>query len=640
MSMQDRSSRQVSGDPDALLAQRVVLRQSKPDGSKAPGVTGHSMCRAPSASMYLDQRGDVRACCQSTGFVLGNVSGQSLREIWDGSRAARLRSAVAVGDLSLGCDFCRWQVENGNDEAVFARTFDHLRAPSTDSEWPEQLELSLSNACNLQCVMCSGEFSSSIRTHREGLPPLPMIYGEAFFEELAEFLPHLKTVKFLGGESFLGRESLWVMEMLAESGANVSVSVTTNGTQWSRKIERILDRLDVHVVVSLDGVHRDTYESIRVGASFGNVVANIDRFVEYASRRGTGFSLAHCLMTTNWREFEDFLRFAEERDIDVYVNTVTFPFDLSLYRLHPTELGQVVAEFDRREPFARDAFSGSRLRAWTQQSQSLRHQLALLEVSDVVPSEASAPPIAPFTSSHLLRGEDLWSHLPELAGPGLVALVDTDGRVAATKAVRRPLDEAETELVARVRDKLVVGRDLPLFLRRVLPDQGELYDLNVALPPGGPNARRALVWANPIINRDGVRLGQRLVLGLTSARIAAQSFVGRLKPDPMVIAEFRVDRSGQLVGFSEDIVKVFGIDLRALEGTAAIGLEHLVKSHFGASFKEVRDFESFQGIGHRMIVLGLPDGRSRRLHLFFEFADGEILVSGLAEADDAAAHES
>ena len=68
-----------------------------------------SACYAPLASMYFDAFGNVTACCQNTGHVLGNVSDGSIDEIWRGEPARRLRAAVRAYDLSAGCDFCRSQ---------------------------------------------------------------------------------------------------------------------------------------------------------------------------------------------------------------------------------------------------------------------------------------------------------------------------------------------------------------------------------------------------------------------------------------------------------------------------------------------------------------------------------------------------
>lgn len=374
-----RSKQRVLSESSSGAASDQIRRSVSPSG----GAGWKTFCNAPSTSLYLDQMGDVRACCQNAEYPLGNITANSLREIWEGARTGALREALTRSDFSLGCQFCRWQMAEENESLVYARSFDHLSIPSSGPEWPQQLELSLSNACNLQCVMCNGDWSSSIRTHREGRAPLPVVYDDGFFAELAEFLPHLKIVKLLGGEPFLGKESLRVLDMLVEQGLTPEVHVTTNGTQWSPRVERIMESLPMHVIVSLDGCDKETYESIRLGADFDNVIANLDRFQSYAERHGTEVNLAHCLMTANWRQFADFLRFADARGLPVGVNTVTSPVELSLHQLHPDRLDEVVAVLDSMDDQVR-ADLGRNRAVWIDQLDRLHHrQRALAEFEDV-----------------------------------------------------------------------------------------------------------------------------------------------------------------------------------------------------------------------------------------------------------------
>jgi len=192
-------------------AQELLLNREQ----KIAGKPFASACYAPTVSMYFDQFGNVRACCQNTGALMGNVTEQSIRQIWQSASTAKMRAALKVGDFSEGCGFCEWQVDQGDEEIVFARVFDDLAVTREDPIWPVQMEFSMTNSCNLQCEMCNGDWSSSIRAHREQRPPLPVVYHDSFFEELAEFLPHLHKANFLGGEPFLGKEPLRVMTMLA-----------------------------------------------------------------------------------------------------------------------------------------------------------------------------------------------------------------------------------------------------------------------------------------------------------------------------------------------------------------------------------------------------------------------------------------
>lgn len=336
-----------------------------------------SACYAPSTSMYFDQFGNVRACCQNTDGLMGNVREQSIREIWDSVATRALRRALADDDYSHGCGYCKWQVDQGDSERVYARAFDLTPVAEMNPLWPVQMEFAMTNACNLRCVMCNGDWSSSIRAHREHRPPLPAVYEESFFEELAEFLPHLHYANFAGGEPFLGGEPLRVMEMISELESPCAVGVVTNGTQWSGRIERICERLPVYFKLSLDGITKATYESIRIGADFAVVMDHLDRFQDYAERHGTRVTITHCLMRPNYHEFAQLLRFAEDRGLDVTINDVLFPTELSLYQLPAPELRQVVSAMEADSDGC--AASLEHLRpVWDHQISALRHRLDAL----------------------------------------------------------------------------------------------------------------------------------------------------------------------------------------------------------------------------------------------------------------------
>lgn len=352
-----------------------------------------SSCYAPSTSMYFDQFGGVRACCQNTGFLLGDIRTQSIREIWNGGDAKRLRAALNVGDYSLGCGFCQWQHDQGDDSLLFARNFDSLPVSSPRPEWPMQMEFSMTNSCNLQCVMCNGDWSSSIRAHREGRPPLPAVYGDEFFNELQEFLPHLVKVNILGGEPFLGAEPLRLLSMLSEMEAPPHVTVTTNGTQWTPRIEAICERLPISFVLSLDGITKETYEAIRVGADFDAVMANLGRFQRVADNHGMRVTLAHCLMRPNFREFGQLLAFAEARGLEVGINEVLFPTHLSLYQLPATELREVIAIMERDDGGFVASLRDIR-EVWDGQVAALRHRLEVLERGSAVLVRPWADPSA------------------------------------------------------------------------------------------------------------------------------------------------------------------------------------------------------------------------------------------------------
>lgn len=379
-------------------------------------------CNAPFTSLYLDPRGEVRACCQNVWQRLGNVKETSLTDIWRGEEVQRLQQAMLRDDLTLGCERCAIHIDHGREAAAYARVFDKLTPAGRAPEWPQQLEFALSNACNLQCVMCNGELSSAIRIHREGRAPMPEVYGDEFFEELEDFLPHLRSIVFLGGEPFLAKESMRVMDRLVDRGLSPACSITTNGTQWSRRVERMVSNVETHVAVSFDGVTPATFEAIRQGADFDTVVHNIDRFRDATSHGGGSVSLSSCLMRNNWQELADLLTWADDRGLQVYVNSVEHPPHLSLVHAPSEELRRIVDAMDARTSALLPRLSLNR-DVWTQQIAALRELLEERETGVQLRRAPTGPASAPAET-----------HSPtaviEADGNQLIADVQVDGTAA------------------------------------------------------------------------------------------------------------------------------------------------------------------------------------------------------------------
>jgi MoaA/NifB/PqqE/SkfB family radical SAM enzyme len=411
-------------------------------GPTSNTAAGGVACHAPFTSLYLDQRGYARACPLNSATPLGNLGRSTLREIWHGPAARALRERFRAGEWGTGCDVCAWQATSAGDDQVYARLYDELPLPEDEPEWPVHLELALSNRCNLQCVMCSGDQSSSIRRHREGFSAMPPAYPERFFEELVEVIPHLERAKFLGGEPFLVREHHRVWDLMVELDAAVPIHVTTNGTIWNERVERVLEHLPTSLAISMDGVRPETIAKVRVGVDPAVLMANLDRFHAYVRERGTYLSLTYCLMTENWQEFGDFLVATTERDLDAYVNTVTGPARLSLYRLPPERLAEVLATLEADDDRVRPHL-GRNEAVWDDQLTRLRGRLDQADQANTprwlrpASNQAREVGVTVARSDDVelerLRGEDeaILRHWAE-GGPVTGLDLDRDDRVIST----------------------------------------------------------------------------------------------------------------------------------------------------------------------------------------------------------------
>jgi MoaA/NifB/PqqE/SkfB family radical SAM enzyme len=337
--------------------------------SRDEGTEGSVLCHAPFLSLNFEQNGHVTSCCYNRSFVLGTYPEQSLREIWDGARSHKLREAFLRDEEAPGCELCFHQLKARNFGGVLMRNFDqYSRAagyrPAVDAAAPRLLEFEISNTCNLECVMCTGYWSSSIRAHRDKLPPLHSPYDRSFVEQLEEFLPNVAGAKFLGGEPFLIERYYDIWERFARLNAGVVLTITTNATVLPKRARRLLEELRVDFVVSLDGFTAATYEAIRKNARFDVVMANVDYLLDYTRRKSTKFAIAICPMTYNWRELPELLEFCERRNIGLHFNMVLKPVEASLGGLPADQLAEVIEYLGRFQPSRQTDFARKNRQHW------------------------------------------------------------------------------------------------------------------------------------------------------------------------------------------------------------------------------------------------------------------------------------
>lgn len=416
--------------------------------------TGAVLCPAPFMVMDFAPEGNVHACCVNAAYPLGNVRFETLRQIWDGERAQALRAAMARSDYGYGCGSCRHREALGTGEADLTY-YRHNPAPRS-VEWPELMAFGLHNTCNLACVMCGGNLSSRLRA-MEGRPRLEPAYGDRFFAELAEFLPHLRRAEFRGGEPFLVREHFRVWDLLIELDAGVQTQVTTNGTVWNDRVEAVLDALAMQVTFSIDGVTDATNTAIRVGTDHVAALGNLERFAAHARARGTRLDLSFCVLRHNWRELAGLLRLADELGVEGHPQLVLDPAH-GLQRLPTAELGEVLDHL-HGQTAALDVDLGLEVNrsAWKKMLGWLEAELRQREVGPVL--RLWEPP-GPATTHHAVTTRSLAS-----------AVADDPPATGRLLAGRR--DELAAWSSNDAVADLVTGRDdvvVAASLERIVPD--------------------------------------------------------------------------------------------------------------------------------------------------------------------------
>lgn len=297
------------------------------------------LCMAPFRSLYFGHFGKVSVCCYNRSYTIGTYPDQSIKEIWYGENLGVLRDYIKHNDLSLGCKGCYHHLNAGNFDAAKPHDFDALKKNSAG--FPASMEFELSNTCNLECIMCNGNFSSSIRKNREKKPPIKSNYDASFVDQLEEFIPYLEQASFYGGEPFLVDIYYEIWERIADMNPDINIMVQTNATILNQRVKKLLDRARFNINISIDSLQKENYEYIRKNARFEKVMGNLEYFRSYCSKKKTNFFISACAMPQNWHELPDFIHFCNRLNTQVYFHQVIGPEKNALGMLSVSELEKV-----------------------------------------------------------------------------------------------------------------------------------------------------------------------------------------------------------------------------------------------------------------------------------------------------------
>jgi MoaA/NifB/PqqE/SkfB family radical SAM enzyme len=171
---------------------------------------------------------------------------------------------------------------------------------------PRGLGVALTNRCNIRCIMCS------VWNNPWDLP-------EKAVREVMELLPYLERIFWQGGEVFLYPYFEELFEKVI-SYPHVRQDLNTNGLLIDEKWAKNLVKANANIIISIDGVTKETYEHIRKGAQFSRLLKSIDLLNEHmdkakitgTEKKRSSIVINLVVMRSNYRELGDFIDFAKK----------------------------------------------------------------------------------------------------------------------------------------------------------------------------------------------------------------------------------------------------------------------------------------------------------------------------------------
>ncbi|MBI5211979.1 MAG: radical SAM protein [Nitrospirae bacterium] len=177
------------------------------------------------------------------------------------------------------------------------------------TRFPTHLDIELTNACNLRCVMCPHGFPTPEFKKTLGFMDEKLLIN--LIDEGAE--KGLCSIKFnWRGEALLHKKLAAKAVSYAKSKGIVEVALNTNGLLLDEEMSAALIESGLDLIIfSIDGNSKATYEQVRKGGDFDRMLSNVYGFLkmreEKKRTRDMQVRVQMVKMDHNIHEVQDFL---------------------------------------------------------------------------------------------------------------------------------------------------------------------------------------------------------------------------------------------------------------------------------------------------------------------------------------------
>lgn len=269
------------------------------------------LCSAPFNSLTINPDKSVNPCCGwDYKDSCGNLNKSTIQEIRTSDFMKSVKQHMLDGVWHPSCRFCKQREEQTNTSV---RLNVYSKVPYDPSEKILYLEYSSTNTCNLACAMCNEDWSSAwvdlANKHgwnNDGVHKIEPINRDIARKLLDNIdLSNLQTLWLKGGEPFLNKENVLVLQKLKEIDQlkHVNIMVTTNCTVINEPIlEYIEQAKSVIFVCSIDAIGElNTWIRLAPNTKYTSDIENIQKTLNRWSKLSNidHFSLSCAICSYN-----------------------------------------------------------------------------------------------------------------------------------------------------------------------------------------------------------------------------------------------------------------------------------------------------------------------------------------------------
>ena len=280
----------------------------------------------------VDTDGTLYPCCHTYNYKFDNLA-----DIRDWQREQKQQ--FSKNEWPDACFICKSREQNAGFSERIQSHLTYKYDPQTATPEVKDLQVAYKNLCNLSCIMCGVNGSSSIYDYITVNSSFPVNWNwditkhvklnEKNIEFILDAAPTLQNITLLGGEPFLIKEYITILDKLPDSCA---VLVVTNGTIYNQQFINHLKKFkELTIMFSIDG-YGIVNEALRFNSKWPIIEKNVLRIKKEFPNAFIGL----CPTWTNFNIFHWKSLYEWSHQIGLYnaqvfwQNVITYPEHLKL----------------------------------------------------------------------------------------------------------------------------------------------------------------------------------------------------------------------------------------------------------------------------------------------------------------------
>lgn len=315
-----------------------------------------TFCIRPWVHSCIRTNGDFALCCKSDETSKHNIRTSTINDWWNDSLLKDIRDQMLKGQRPEECKAC-WQHEDLGHESlrqitnreykIFEKsankTINHFKYPA---KLPIDIEISLTNLCNLKCMSCSESESSSILAENKLLKINKVNQSEFTvtpdqFDKLKDCLHiGLKKLVLRGGEPLMVPEIEALLKYAVKNNLlqNTTVNITTNGTKFTQAWFDILSQIEnLKLMTSIDS-YGDLNSYIRFGSDWSTLEKNCKWM---SSIPNVNFFIHSTVSNLSILHLDKLMDWCDANQYYLQYDLLNYPYNLHVTNL-PRELKELV----------------------------------------------------------------------------------------------------------------------------------------------------------------------------------------------------------------------------------------------------------------------------------------------------------